>query len=354
MKKILNFNFFTFRGLGGLCLFSLLLVFASCAKEKAGGEYTITMDLKVFKENGIQLDSILLRDADGKTLQSIKEINDYKVSMKGQTEGSEMATVVGAFSMNGETQITQANLVLEPGNIEFNTDLGYFKGTPLNDSVCNYVSKLYAAYENDGDFDALATNFFKYHSNDACALVILTDQGLINAVSDETLSAIVEKLPQETKDKPVMKEVLDKLAKKEVSAVGKNFIDFEAEYDGKVQKLSDYVGKGKYVLVDFWASWCGPCRKEVPNIIKVYNKYKGDRFEALGVATWDDPAATLEAIKEEGIEYPQMLNAQNAGSDAYGIDGIPEIILFGPDGTIIKRGLRGDDIEKAVAEALGE
>lgn len=133
---------------------------------------------------------------------------------------------------------------------------------------------------------------------------------------------------------------------------GKMFKDFEAEYDGRVTKLSDYVGKGKYVLVDFWASWCGPCRAEIPNLIKVYNQYKGDKFEVLGVATWDKPEDTKKAITQMGIPYPQMLNAQKAGSDAYGISGIPQIILFGPDGKIIKRNLRGEAVERTVAEAL--
>lgn len=133
---------------------------------------------------------------------------------------------------------------------------------------------------------------------------------------------------------------------------GKIFKDFEAEYEGKVTKLSDYVGKGKYVLVDFWASWCGPCKREIPFLIQVYEQYKGDKFEVLGVATWDKPEDTKKAIEQLGITYPQMLNAQKAGSDAYGISGIPQIILFGPDGTILKRNLRGEGIEEAVKEVL--
>ncbi len=133
---------------------------------------------------------------------------------------------------------------------------------------------------------------------------------------------------------------------------GDMFKDFSATYEGKTTKLSDYVGKGKFVLADFWASWCPPCRKEIPNLINVHNKFKGDKFTVLGVATWDEPDDTKTAIKELGINYPQMLNAQKAGSDAYGIQGIPEIILFAPDGKIVARGLRGEAIEKAVSEAL--
>ena len=144
-----------------------------------------------------------------------------------------------------------------------------------------------------------------------------------------------------------MKEAYEKKAE---TGEGKMFTDFEATYEGKVQKLSDYVGKGNYVLADFWASWCGPCREENPNMIAAYNKYKAKGLVVLGVATWDEPDDTKKAIDELKIPYPQIMNAQRAGSDAYGIEGIPQIILFGPDGTIIARDLRGEAIEEKLAE----
>ena len=127
---------------------------------------------------------------------------------------------------------------------------------------------------------------------------------------------------------------------------GDMFKDFAVEYDGKTTRLSDYVGRGRYVLVDFWASWCGPCRQEIPNLIALYEKYKDEKFQMLGVAVQDNPEASLKAIDEMQIPYPQILNTQKIATDLYGIQAIPEIILFAPDGTILARGLRGEEIEQ--------
>ncbi len=141
------------------------------------------------------------------------------------------------------------------------------------------------------------------------------------------------------------------------TAEGMPFVDFTIENgnpDGSAAKLSDYVGKGKYVLVDFWASWCGPCRREIPVVREVWEKYRGDKFEVVGIAVWDERAKTREAAAELGIEWPEIVDAQSVPTDLYGIAGIPHIILFGPDGTIVARGLRGEELKAKVAEAMGE
>lgn len=150
-----------------------------------------------------------------------------------------------------------------------------------------------------------------------------------------------------------MKKSLEASAK---TAEGMPFVDFEVLQDpddpASVARLSDYVGNGKYILVDFWASWCGPCRGEMPKLRSVYEQYHGEHFDMLSVAVWDKPEDTVEAAAEEEIVWNQIINAQRIPTDLYGIQGIPHIILFGPDGTILKRNLRGDAIAAAVAEAL--
>lgn len=196
---------------------------------------------------------------------------------------------------------------------------------------------------------AATLEFLKDNKNEAGVYAVRSLLGF--AMTPDELIKFIDGDEYFSKNETLIKEKKSIIAKAE-TAEGKMFRDFSAEYEGKTSKLSDYVGKGKYVLVDFWASWCGPCKKEIPNLIKVYNTYKGEKFEVLGVATWDKPEDTKKSIETLGIPYPQMLNAQYAGSDAYGITGIPQIILFGPDGTILKRNLRGEAIEKTIQELV--
>lgn len=131
------------------------------------------------------------------------------------------------------------------------------------------------------------------------------------------------------------------------------FTDFTIEQpDGTKASLSDYVGKGRYVLVDFWASWCTPCRAEIPNIKELYDKYHDQGLDVLGVAVWDKVEDTQKAIEDMGIVWPQIINAQQIPTDLYSIRGIPHIILFAPDGTIVARDLRDEAMKEKVAEVM--
>ena len=133
---------------------------------------------------------------------------------------------------------------------------------------------------------------------------------------------------------------------------GKKYRDFEVTYDGKTRRLSDYVGKDKYVLVDFWASWCGPCVRQLPVLKDLYNQYKDKGLEVVGVAVWDDPADTREAIVDHALPWDVILDAQAVPTDLYGITGIPCIMLIGPDGTILSRDKQDDELRADVAAAM--
>lgn len=133
---------------------------------------------------------------------------------------------------------------------------------------------------------------------------------------------------------------------------GVKFSDFKARNteNTKAVALSEIVGKGKYVLADFWASWCGPCRHEFPYIRKAHELYKDKGLVVLGVNVWDKYPAFAEGISKFDMTWNHIYASENrSATDTYGIAGIPHIILFGPDGTIIARGLRGEQMLEKLA-----
>ena len=140
--------------------------------------------------------------------------------------------------------------------------------------------------------------------------------------------------------------------------VGQQFIDLEmADPDGKMHKISELVGEGKYVLVDFWASWCGPCRAEMPNVLEAYNKFHDKGFEVIGVSFDQKKAAWVKAIGQLKMPWLQISDLKGwecAAAPIYKIDGIPDNILIDPQGKIIDRGLRGKPLHKRLEQLLNK
>ena len=208
----------------------------------------------------------------------------------------------------------------------------------------------------------------KYYADTLVAPAILSEVAYY--LGDDELSALFSKMPEEVKADKFVSRMIASTAARQATAVGNKFTDFTVDHVAGVDKdgnpvyekksLSDFVGKGKVMLVDFWSPWCPPCKAEIPNIKAVWEKYQGDDFDVLSVAVWEESRKmdwhnTIDTAAFYGMKWLQLNNGHQEPAALYGIDGIPHMILFDKDGTILKRGddLRGEKTAAAVAEVLG-
>ena len=140
--------------------------------------------------------------------------------------------------------------------------------------------------------------------------------------------------------------------------IGKQFIDVEAtDENGESHALSEYAGKGKWVLLDFWASWCGPCRAEMPNVKTAYRKYHDKGFEIVGFSFDEKKKAWLKAINDMNLTWIHLSDLKGWGSiaaEVYEIEGIPDNLLIDPKGKIVAHDLRGEELQQALAKYIGE
>ena len=202
---------------------------------------------------------------------------------------------------------------------------------------------------------AFMINFLKKHPGKiTTAFIVISVQGLMQALDFSQLEQIAGGFDAKSSASQWVKTIQNQVASVKRTTVGQPFTDITLKTpDDKPISISDYAGKGKYVLLDFWAAWCGPCRNANPHVVELYKRYKDKGFEIVGISLDQNKEAWVKAIKDDQLTWPQMsdlLYWQSAAAKLYSVSSIPHTVLLDREGRIIAKGLYVTDLTAKLAE----
>jgi peroxiredoxin len=218
-----------------------------------------------------------------------------------------------------------------------------------------------AQFEDDyeillGKVKADYARFFANNINDSAVQRIFATSEWTRNFSEEQMENILAKADDKFQETELYKAHSERLYNIKTSVPGNLFKDIiSKDPQGNTIKLSDYAGKGKYVLLDFWASWCPPCRDEMPHLVELYNRYKDKNFEIVGYSLDKDVEAWKKSIKQLNITWPQLSDCElwdSPAAELYAVQAIPCTFLIDPEGTIIAKDLVGKELSDKIAATV--
>ncbi len=348
------------------------LMMVACQDKNA---YTISGTYETAKEG----DSVSLQLMEGRRLVDLQKV----AIVNGEFEFKGVADSVQVAAVSIGDAFCQ--LFLEPGQIKVDLKAGQMSlalGTPNNNAYESFMSDMKALEDEYAEIAKRAQNpelsdaekaeikkqmgefEGKYYQaiKNSIADNVGNDFGLYNLCNSyyyydpEELAPILESYLAAFPTNARLARIKANNDLSLETAVGKQFKDFEmADVEDNMHKLSEYIAANEVTLVDFWASWCGPCRAEMPAVKAAYEAYKNKGFGIVGVSLDNNKEAWVKAIADLGIEWPQISDLQGwncAGAKLYGVNSIPATVLVAKDGTILAKNLRGEAIQEKLAEIL--
>ena len=315
-------------------------LFAACTPP-APTSYTVTGILPDSSMNGKE---VFIRHGDATVIDSTT-VDGNKFTFEGVADSA----IYSYIHIRG-TQM-YSNLVLENGDIvlDFSAEEVIPTGTPNN----KILGDIYAICDTikPENYMAISAEWFAKHNNDIISIV-LYNSCLYPIFNVDLQIATLEGMGENIKG--YFNSELNRLKAEKATEVGRPYIDFEGkDAAGNPVKLSDYVGKGNYVLVDMWTSWISTCIDEIPHLAEVHNLYKDKGLTVLGIFVWDDVKNLEPTLKAEGVTWAQIIDTEKKAVEAYGANG-PLRMLIGPDGTILERNIneRGESMKPIIEKYL--
>ena len=358
-------------------LLALPLFSSAQGAAASASQFTITGNVKGLAENSVVFVTDVSNPGDtlaetvvkgGQFVLSghVSEPNLFEVNFGDAKKKAPLFMGNDKMSMAGSVDdIKGMKTTGSPSNDDFMEFQGFFNpyfarinaviGLANSPEGAKSKDSLFRVYKKLADTVQTALDQFiqKKHSSYVAPFVLV----VLNQLSDDVVAQErrLHSLSPEVQKGYYAQYLQKQLDEAKIGAIGTEAIDFvQNDTAGHAVSLSSF--KGKYVLVDFWASWCGPCRMENPNVVSTYKKFKGKNFTVLGVSLDKSKEPWIKAIKDDGLAWTQVSDLKYWYNDAaakYHIQSIPQNLLIDPSGKIIGRNLRGPDLQSKLCELLG-